>query len=87
MVTSSENLLLDDRTRAEDILLGSLGFDDGSSIVTLNVTDSGYSGTGRWADGEHFEFECDEELDGLQRWALEVFLQPAAANKNRSASA
>lgn len=62
-----------ERQRAEDILLGSLGFGEDAHIDSVQITPNGYSGTGVWSDGEHFEFACDEELDDLQRWALGIF--------------
>lgn len=65
---------LSERVRAEDILLGSIGYGEGASLVSLTPTSRGYAGVGRWADGEEFEFECDEELDELQQWALGVLL-------------
>ena len=64
---------LSERIRAEDILLGSLGFAEDASIVTVEVTPSGYQGTAQWQDGEQFRFEWNEEVDDLQRWALEIF--------------
>lgn len=64
---------LKEENRAEDILLGSLGFGEDASIVSLEVTAHGYRGVGRWADGETFEFESDDELDQLQRWALGLY--------------
>lgn len=66
-----------ERDRAEDILLGSLGFGEDARIVTVSVTGAGYSGIGRFGDGEEFDFEYAEELDDLQRWALGVLAPPA----------
>ena len=63
---------LDERTRAEDILLGSLGFGEDARILHIQQTAKGYQGEGRFPDGELFQFESDEELDALQRWALGV---------------
>ena len=61
--------------RAEDILLGSLGYGEDAKVVTIERTPSGYKGTGRWQDGEEFTFENDDELDEMQVWALEVLLK------------
>jgi hypothetical protein len=66
---------LSPRVRAEDILLGSLGFGEDARIVSVERTASGYRGVGAWSDGEEFPFECDEELDDLQEWALGVLDQ------------
>lgn len=64
---------LSPQTRAEDILLGSLGFGEEAKILTVERTDQGYRGVGVWPDGEQFQFENDDELDDLQVWALGVF--------------
>ncbi|MFN4894251.1 MAG: hypothetical protein ACK5GN_11930 [Pseudomonadota bacterium] len=63
---------LSPHSRAEDILLGSLGFGEEASILTIEKTNHGYRGVGVWPDGEKFQFENDDELDDLQRWALKV---------------
>ncbi len=63
---------LSPQARAEDILLGSLGFGEEAKIVTIEKTPDGYRGIGVWPDGEQFQFENDDELDELQVWALKV---------------
>jgi hypothetical protein len=63
---------LSPQTRAEDILLGSLGFGEEAKILTVERTSQGYRGIGVWPDGEKFQFENDDELDALQVWALGV---------------
>lgn len=68
---------LDERTRAEDILLGSVGYGEDAQIVVLERTSSGYCGRGKFQDGEEFDFESDGELDSLEIWALEVLLSRA----------
>ena len=65
---------LSPEVRAEDILLGSLGFGEEARIVSVERTADGYRGVGKWPDGEQFEFESDDELYELQRWALEFVL-------------
>jgi hypothetical protein len=70
---------LSPQVRAEDILLGSLGFGEEAKIVSIERTDSGYRGIGVWPDGEQFEFENDDELDELQVWALQFILAGRAA--------
>ncbi len=66
---------LEEKIRAEDILLGSIGFGEEARITFLERTDAGYRGRGKFADGEEFEFESDEELDALEVWALGVLLK------------
>jgi hypothetical protein len=68
---------LSPEVRAEDILLGSLGFGEDARIRTIERTDSGYKGTGVWSDGSEFSFESEDELDGLQKWALDFVLAQA----------
>ena len=63
---------LSEPTRAEDILLGSLGIGEEATIVTVELTAKGYRGRARWTDGEEFPFEYDDEIDEMQRWALEI---------------
>lgn len=63
---------LNEITRAEDILLGALGFDGDASIVSLRVTEAGYEGEGVWPDGETFSFESDWEPDELELWAISI---------------
>lgn len=63
---------LAEKIRAEDILLGSLGFGEDATIVSVVRANPGYQGIGRWKDGEIFEFQHDEPLDELEEWALEI---------------
>lgn len=65
---------LSPEVRAEDILLGSLGFGEEAKIVSVEKTDNGYRGVAVWPDGEQFDFESDDELDELQVWALQLIL-------------
>lgn len=64
---------LNEVNRAEDILLGALGFGEEASILSVVLTPEGfYRGQGRFKDGETFDFESDIEADDLERWAIEV---------------
>ena len=63
---------LDEQTRAEDILLGSLGLAEDARIVSVERTAEGYRGRAAWSDGEEFEFESDDEPGELELWALRV---------------
>jgi hypothetical protein len=71
------------RERAEDILLGSLGFGESAVIVEVLRTPQGYKGTGSFRDGETFSFESDETPDDLQLWALDI-LKPGQTGKDAS---
>jgi hypothetical protein len=68
---------LSPRVRAEDIILGSLGFGEEARIVSIARTPSGYRGVASWPDGEKFEFESEDDLEDLDRWALGVLLGDA----------
>lgn len=61
---------LSERNRAEDILLGSLGFGEDARILRVERTSGGYRGVACWPDGEEFAFESEDELDDLEQWAL-----------------
>jgi len=63
---------LDERTRAEDILLGSLGFGEEAKLLSVEKTACGYRGKARFSDGEVFDFESEEEPGNLENWALDV---------------
>ena len=65
---------LSPKIRAEDIILGSLGFGEEARVLSIERTHEGYRGIGRWADGEEFSFESDDRLDELQEWALAILL-------------
>lgn len=82
--SSSETDDLNEVTRAEDILLGSLGYGEGASIIAVESTSSGYAGTAQWDDGQIFEFRSEEELSDLEAWALEVL--SAASRRSRRVS-
>jgi hypothetical protein len=76
---SKEGDDLSPQVRAEDIILGSLGFGEEARVVSIERTPEGYKGIGRWADGEEFPFESDDELDDLQDWALSIVLESKKA--------
>lgn len=67
--------LNDERTRAEDVLLGSLGYGEGARVVSVHRTSEGYRGKGAWEDGEEFEFESEGALEYLEEWALGILLR------------
>lgn len=69
---------LSPEVRAEDILLGSLGYGEDARIVSVEQTPNGYRGIGAWPDGEQFSFESEDEVDDLQKWALQFMLQAHA---------
>ena len=71
------NDFLNEKTRAEDILLGSLGFGEEASILEVHPTKTGFAGTGCWDDGEEFSFESEEDipLDDLEEWALQILCE------------
>ena len=66
---------LSPETRAEDIILGSLGFGEEARIVSIERTPSGYRGVASWPDGERFSFENDDDLSELDEWALGILLK------------
>ncbi|MFO0416171.1 MAG: hypothetical protein ACK5Y6_02685 [Pseudomonadota bacterium] len=63
---------LSPQARAEDILLGSLGFGEDARLLSVERTAEGYRGVAAWPDGESFSFQSEDDLDQLQLWALSV---------------
>lgn len=63
---------LSERVRAEDIILGSLGYGEEARLVSIEKTNQGFRGVGAWSDGEKFAFENDDVIDDLQQWALQI---------------
>ena len=76
---------LSPRVRAEDILLGSLGYGEDARIVSIERTPEGYRGIATWADGEQFSFESEDEVDELTEWALKVLLEAQGVSSSRVA--
>jgi len=77
VVRASQQDDLSPRIRAEDILLGALGFGEHARIVTIHGTNNGYpgyAGVGTWPDGTTFTFESEEPLTALEQWALAVLV-------------
>jgi len=70
--SSDRDDLEDERVRAEDILLGALGFGEEAQIIEISRSSDGYRGRGRWLDGEEFDFQSEDELSELEQWALGV---------------
>ena len=71
---------LNERVRAEDILLGALGFDESAMICEVLPTPAGYRGVGKYKDGEEFAFESDIPPTPLESWALSVLQKQAQAS-------
>jgi hypothetical protein len=76
--------VLSPRVRAEDIILGSLGFGEEARIESIERTDSGYRGIGVWPDGERFDFESEDQLEELDEWALSVLLADRELSPKRA---
>lgn len=65
---------LSEKLRAEDIILGSLGYGEEAHIVSITPRENGFIGIGVFNDGEKFFFESEEQLSELEVWALQVLL-------------
>jgi len=72
-MTSDE--FLNKKTRAEDIILGSLGLDIDAHLVSIQKTNSGFSGLASWPNGETFSIISEDELSPLEIWALDILLK------------
>ena len=69
---NAEKDFLAPEKRAEDIILGALGFGEEAKIVSITATPEGFSGKGVWPDGESFSFESEDAPSDLERWAIGV---------------
>ncbi len=67
---SKEGDILAPKQRAEDIILGALGFGEDASIVSIAIDGDGFRGIGRWSDGEEFSFENEDTPSELEKWAI-----------------
>ena len=65
---------LSEKIRAEDIILGSLGFGEEAKIISISKDEDGFSGVGVWEDGEEFSFKSEDKLTELEIWAVETLL-------------
>jgi len=75
MIIAMADDFLSERTRAEDIILGSLGFGQDAKITSIAATAEGFTGQGVFQDGDTFTFENDDELSTLEQWALAILLE------------
>jgi hypothetical protein len=75
MILAMADDFLSERTRAEDIILGSLGFGEDAKITSIAATAEGFAGQGVFQDGDTFTFENEDELSILEQWALAVLLK------------
>lgn len=60
--------------RAEDIILGGLGFGEDARIVSLERCSQGFRGEAAFSDGERSPFASDEAPSEIEEWALNVLL-------------
>ena len=74
---------LSERQRAEDILLGNLGYGEEAHIKSVKKSKSGYCGVGVWSDGEEFDFESEEELEDLELWALSILTESKGSAESK----
>ena len=65
---------LSEKIRAEDIILGSLGFGEEAHIISIEKTKDGFSGIAVFQDGEEFSFCSEDELTEFEIWALGVLI-------------
>jgi hypothetical protein len=71
---------LDEVSRAEDVILGSLGFGEDAKIIEFRRDGEVYRGIASWSDGEQFEFETAvTEMSELELWAVDTFMKAAGS--------
>ena len=71
-MSREESDFLNERTRAEDILLGSLGLGEDAHFLSATINSAGYSVAVGFSDGEQATLNSEGEISALERWALEV---------------
>ena len=63
---------LDEKIRAEDIILGALGLDTEFKINSIESTSEGFKGIAKASDGEEIQICNEFPLDELEIWALNI---------------
>jgi hypothetical protein len=69
-----KELIEDTLLRAEDILLGSLGYGEDAKLTALYHVGSALHGSVTFSDGLQDLFQLDDELTELERWAVNHLL-------------
>ena len=59
-------------SRAEDILLGSMGYGEGAKLANVTIAGDQITLHGEFSDGEAFSADIDQELSDLEHWALNI---------------
>lgn len=72
---------LNERSRAEDIILGGLGFGEEVTIIEIQKTSQGFQGVARDKESDEYPFESEDEVTDLEQWALSVLLKTSSAPK------
>ena len=74
-MTLEEDEKVDELGRAEDIVLGSLGYGEDAKILSFSVDSDSYRGEAQWSDGEKFDFNSPiEEMNELEKWAVKILI-------------
>ncbi|MCB0328644.1 MAG: hypothetical protein KDD70_03240 [Bdellovibrionales bacterium] len=71
-MTPAKEDFLEEHVRAADILLGGLGFGEDAQVIEVTLEGERFFGRGKWADGEEFSFESEDEVTDLEKWAIEI---------------
>jgi len=72
---------LNEQERAQDIILGSLGFGEDVKLLSFEETSEGFKGIAIFPDGIEIAIENDGELTHLERWALGVLASARSKTK------
>jgi hypothetical protein len=80
--------ILNPETRAEDIILGGLGFSESARIISIshNSQKGVFFGVGEYNDGEQFDFHSEDPISSLEEWALTILSERDSSQENRKAS-
>jgi len=69
---SKNDSWLSERQRAEDIILGGLGFGEDVTILEIKNSTFGFKGKAMYRDGSRIDIRNDDQLSELEIWALTI---------------
>lgn len=72
---SKEDDWLNEKNRAEDIILGALGYGQDAKILNIKKDEYGFQVNGEFSDGEKFQSIYQDELSKLEMWAILILQQ------------
>lgn len=84
--TKQREDFLAEHQRAEDILLGAIGFGEDATLISLRIEGSIIEGVVRFSDGDIIPFSYEESLSPLEEWALSVLKRSVLKDSDAAAA-